>query len=154
ARHAFRPGSISKFAAILLAVAAISGGGFFYFKSTHKANHSSHRHYLPRENLDTSGFTLATDTVKPWDPTSLESMNLAWKDMSGQHLTGIDRHVAKSKGERRLKCLRDKVFLHNYDGEPAKGYSVLEEMRALADAHDDLAEKWLYSIIFLQGITA
>ncbi|MBI3411236.1 MAG: CRTAC1 family protein [Planctomycetes bacterium] len=140
----------------VLALAAIASGGFFYYQSTNSGtSRSSHRHYSPRESFDTSGFTLATDRVKAWDPNSLESMSAAWKDMSAQHIPDIDRLLlAKHKDERRLKLLRDKAFFHNYDGQPAKAYAILEEMRALADARDDLAEKWLYSIIFLEGITA
>ncbi len=42
----------------------------------------------------------------------------------------------------------------NYEGEPEKAYTALEEARKVAKNTPALTEEWLYTIIAFQGITA
>src|SRR5262249_58904190 len=45
------------------------------------------------------------------------------------------------------------ALLHG-EGEPKGSYQVLEQARSLVEAADPLARRWLYTIIYLQGVTA
>ena len=47
-----------------------------------------------------------------------------------------------------------KATLLNAEGEPERSYHVLEEARSLVEAEDRLAQRWLYTLIYLQGVTA
>ncbi len=47
-----------------------------------------------------------------------------------------------------------KAILFNYEGEPDRGYEVLQEARSLVEADDRAAHEMLYGIIYLQGVTA
>src|SRR5262249_18616281 len=42
----------------------------------------------------------------------------------------------------------------NAEGETSRSYQVLEEARSLVEAEASLAQRWLYTIIYLQGVTA
>src|SRR5208282_1033431 len=53
-----------------------------------------------------------------------------------------------------VALLNTKAILFNYEGEPNRGYEVLQEARSLVEADDRAARESLYTIIYLQGVTA
>ena len=73
-------------------------------------------------------------------------------------LTELDAFRDRSKGSMSLEsqtiCLLQQAGLLNYEGEAEKAYAVLGEARTLAESNPELARKWLYTIVYFQGVTA
>ena len=44
-----------------------------------------------------------------------------------------------------------KAMFFNYEGEPKRAYEVLEQARSVVEKDDALAEKALYTLIYLPG---
>jgi hypothetical protein len=54
--------------------------------------------------------------------------------------------------EQEIQLLLFKAALFLYDGHALKAYGVLEDAREKAEASDELKKKWLYTIVFFQGV--
>ncbi len=50
--------------------------------------------------------------------------------------------------------LMTKSLLFNYEGEPERSYEVLREARSLVERVDRVAQEFLYTIIYFQGVAA
>ena len=68
----------------------------------------------------------------------------------------VDQALADATipASRRLSLLLVKAMLFNYEGEPERAYEVLEQARSWIREKDRLAETWLYTLIYYQGVTA
>jgi hypothetical protein len=68
----------------------------------------------------------------------------------------IDQDLAQEPppDDKLVNLLLNKATYYNYEGEPEKAYELMEQARGLAEGRDALAEEWLYTIIYLQGVTA
>jgi hypothetical protein len=111
--------------------------------------------YQPRQQLDTSGLSAVVDSLKPWrDPTSLEEIRSAFFRIGHRRVASIDEILSRKRLSRRgtLKALVIKATLLLYEGEAKQGYEVLQRARTLVQASRDLAQDWLYTIIFAQGV--
>jgi hypothetical protein len=112
--------------------------------------------YRPRPAvLDTSGFLGAVANLKPWkDPTSLEEFRQTYDGLAGRNIAMVDadlaRGVVQTADRPRLLLFKAAMFLH--DGQPRQAYEVLEQARDLAESHTLVAQEWLYTIIFFQGV--
>lgn len=111
--------------------------------------------YKPRVPGDTSGFMVATQKVDPWPAdASLEEVGRAWRGLGYRIIKEADRGEADT-GELygddvpRLLAI---ASLYNYEGEPIRAYEALVRLRARVEADDELAQEWLYSIIYFQGV--
>jgi len=90
--------------------------------------------------------------------SSLESIASYWRGAGHRLLIDLDAYRDK-RSESLTPDLQRQYFLQkagllNFEGEPEKAYAVLAEARTLAENNADLTRKWLYTIIFLQGVTA
>jgi hypothetical protein len=113
--------------------------------------------YKPRLDLDTSGFVTAVMGVSRWGPTaSLEEISTAWQRVASEGLAQIDRQLALPGQPQRetLDLLQKKAKLLHYQGEPAKAYDVLEQLRRGIARDDGLAADLRSTIIYYQGVTA
>src|SRR5262249_46475790 len=54
----------------------------------------------------------------------------------------------------RLKILLGKAAAYNFDGDTEHAYELLAEARRWVEQNDALADLGLYSVIFMQGVTA
>src|SRR5262249_2647356 len=103
--------------------------------------------YEPRQGLDVGGFS----TVMPRAPTweiggSLGEVRPSWQRIGFRSIERLDQQL--------VELLFAKAALYNYEGEPKQANQVLQQARALVESQDELAAKWLYSLIYSQGVTA
>jgi hypothetical protein len=112
------------------------------------------RLYSPRKPFDTSGFGLSYKLLKPWrDPTSLEDIRNSFLDLGQRSLPLFDNRLATRGGTlETLDSLLAKFSLYMYDGQPREAYEEMVKARKLVDSYDQLAEEYLYTIIFIQGV--
>jgi len=111
--------------------------------------------YQPVKFGDTSGFLELVSHLPPVkDPSSLESTREAYEGIDRRRLAEIDRQLAASDlaAEQKPPLLLIKASLFMYGGNTTPAYEVLEQARALVESSDRLAEEWLYSIVFFQGV--
>jgi hypothetical protein len=115
--------------------------------------------YDPRSQNDTSGLGMVVPLIPKWPAnSSLESIASYWRGAGHRLLIDLDAYRDK-RSESLTPDLQRQYFLQkagllNFEGEPEKAYAVLAEARTLAENNADLTRKWLYTIIFLQGVTA
>ncbi len=111
--------------------------------------------YRPRKTVDTGGFSTMFAKHIPWQPSAtLEEIRDAWSKSSAQLMTKIERELADAKDHlnAQIPALIAKAALHNFEGEPTRAYAILEQLRDRLKQHDELAEVWLYTVIYFQGI--
>jgi len=115
------------------------------------------RRYNPRMEVDTSGFGAVLASLKPWKPdASLEEISQAFRGMGDRQMQALDEFLARpdQSDDDRIQALFNKARIANYDGKPRQAYQFLQEVRSLVEGKDAAAEKWLYTIIYYQGVTA
>src|SRR5262245_732991 len=111
--------------------------------------------YQPAKFVDTGGFIAVLSSLEPIkDPTSLESIRDAFENLDGRGIAGIDKRLASNDlaVENKPALFVSKAGFLMYGGNPAAAYEVLQQARALVESSDRLAEEWLYSIDFFQGV--
>jgi hypothetical protein len=113
--------------------------------------------YKPRMPIDSSGYGIVTSGVKRWSPSaSLEEIAAAYRNVGAGIHRWLDQQLADPLLPDRLR-VQGRVMrasLLNYEGEPARAYETLSETRTAIGADDGIAEEWLYTVIFFQGVTA
>jgi len=138
-------------------VAAAGVIGFYLLRSVPPENGRTVKKsvlYQPRQPLDTAGFMLAHFGLKTWkDPTSLEEIRQSYIGLGYRNIKELDAAPAKGNSpDREIQLLLVKISLYMYEGEPRKAYQLLQEARDKAEKSDDLSGRWLYTIIFFQGV--
>ena len=120
--------------------------------STASAEHGR-RHYKARKPIDSSGYGfLSHQLTWPHDAT-LEEIAAVWTRPGHRMIEQLDRELADRPEFERFVPMLLKASMYHYEGEPKQAYAVLEQMRELAERSDPLAEEWLYTIVFFQGVT-
>jgi hypothetical protein len=113
--------------------------------------------YKPRHLSDSIGYTTVVGGMQSWSKdASLDEVARSWRALGVRLRTQIDQELARPQMllEARIQNLAAKAGLLNYDGKPDEAYAVLEEARRVAEGNEVVAERWLYSVIYLQGVTA
>jgi hypothetical protein len=110
--------------------------------------------YHPREPGDTSGFMVAlTSVLDTKDYSSLEEIRQAYSDLGYRRIKKLDAALASGLSpEMELKVHFTQAALYAYEGNAREVCRLLEQVRDQVTASDELAEKWLYSVIFMQGV--
>jgi hypothetical protein len=111
--------------------------------------------YQPRLPIETSGLTSVIAKLKPWqDPTSLEEIRNSFFHLGHQGIAEINRRRGATfdSAAAELQLLLLKATLHMYEGEAKKCSQTLHDAREWAESSAELAEEFLYSIIFFQGV--
>jgi hypothetical protein len=110
--------------------------------------------YRPRMDIDSGGFLTAFRGLQPWqDPTSLEEIREAFDKIGYRCIRELEQHKALGAGfEDEIKDDIVRAQLLLYEGDAQAAYQSLQHARELASSSDILAETWLYSIVFLQGV--
>jgi hypothetical protein len=117
------------------------------------------RGFRPYEPMDTSGLEVLLAAIEPWEPgASLEKIGETWKEPGHKLIARFEPTLesARRAGDRRkvAAMLMTKSLLLNSEGEPDRSYQVLEEARAFVESVDRLAQEFLYTIIYFQGVAA
>jgi hypothetical protein len=112
--------------------------------------------FQPRQQMDPSGFGTVITSIKPWKPgSSLEEIAALWRRATEQSLASLsrtfggERHAA---GEPRYRLAE--ATLLNFDDRAGEAYEVLGKLRREVEKDDGLARTYLYSVIYLQAVTA
>jgi hypothetical protein len=113
----------------------------------------------PRIDIDPSGFSPMVASVPPWDPAaSLVTIAESWRQPGLNAIARLER-ARKTVGIPRdplesVSLLVIESTLFSSEGNPRRGYELLEEARSLVQKEDRLARDWLYTIIYLEGVAA
>ncbi len=113
--------------------------------------------YFPKQTQDTSGFFQMIAFVKPWPHNaSLEQVGQAFQGIARQVIDEIDAKLAAGQlsPADQVKSRLVRVLMFNHDGHPDQAYAALLDLRSRIEAEDELARKWLYTIIHLQGVVS
>jgi hypothetical protein len=113
--------------------------------------------YEPRTKLDASGFFLIAGSVAPWPPdASLQEVSIAWNHPGWRMLLSIDRLLSQPGLSLydRIEPSLTRAMCLNFEGEAEEAYEALAELRNLLAKDRSSAQRWLYSVIYFQGVTA
>jgi hypothetical protein len=109
--------------------------------------------YQPRRPIDTAGYTVVFDHIRPWGPqASFEEYAAAYREAVPRGLAAIDADLEHGSHPMVTALLR-KASLFHAKGDPAGAYRVLEDLEARIRGTKQ-EEKWLYTVIFYKGVTA
>jgi hypothetical protein len=118
---------------------------------------SARPEYREKMPLDAGGFTAVIPTLQPWGPAaSLEEISRSFRKAGYRLIDRIDQRLARVKATdpQRIAPVLMKAALFNYEGEPARALEILGQVRSWIEDRQDLDERWRYSIIYFQGVTA
>jgi ASPIC and UnbV/FG-GAP-like repeat len=113
--------------------------------------------FEPRQLVDSSGFNAVLEALPKWQAgTTLAELSTIWEGIGARGAGRIDEillNPAISSGDR-VQFLVKKATLLNYDAKPERAYEVLAEARSLIETDEALMRDGLYTVIFLQAVTA
>jgi FG-GAP-like repeat/ASPIC and UnbV len=115
--------------------------------------------FEPRVGVDTSGFGPLVSSLEPWKPdASLQTIAERWKGAGLKAISKVDEplRAARSAGDsmKTVNFLIMQAMFHDSEGEPKRAYEVLEEARSMLKKDDVLARRWLYTVVYFQGVAA
>jgi len=118
-----------------------------------------HLSHQARRDIDITGSTTLAFERIHWDDDtakSLAGISRVWLRAEDQATESLDEFLAHTRpsDELRLDLLRQKAALYNFKGEPRRAYEILEILRSQVESNDQWALSWLYSVTYMQGVTA
>jgi hypothetical protein len=127
------------------------------YKTWWKSSHPHRIKYHARAGVDASGYGLVWASLRHWpENASLPQIRDAFIDAQARVLASAEERLghADLPDFRRIQMLFAKASILDYQGKPQAAYDVLVHARSVAMASLDLQIKWLYSILYFQGVTA
>jgi hypothetical protein len=110
--------------------------------------------YRARLPIDPGGVGVVTEHVR-WNPAgSLEEIANAWRNPGFRGMKVLEKARSAPPGPDKVQSLLSWATLANFEGEPRQAYAMLGELRSEVQSHDQLASDFLFTIIYLQGLTA
>ena len=142
--------------------AVLAGGGFAWLRygplvAKTTARRRPNLVYAERKAIDTSGFTAVLPALPAWKKSaSLEDIRDVFRTVGKENIARIDTALATaSVSEQQQIVLRlVKAAMYQYEADPKKCSEVLEETREWLSTRDAIAQQWLYSLIYFQGVSA
>lgn len=115
--------------------------------------------YAPRVNIDSSGFQMFRDGLPHWPRESAVSLPEIGKIWQAQCQKCLDlangpTPAARLGSPQDFEYVIAQVLVANCEGRPARAYQLLEQLRASLVQIPPMAEKSLYTVIYLQGVTS
>jgi hypothetical protein len=112
-------------------------------------------HFQPRMPISTSGIGAVSSRLT-WSPDATrEEIADGWHRAGYRQIVAIERvQASPSAGGDEVMPRLLKAVLYNYEGEPRRAYDELQQMRDLIEPAGDLADEWLGTVIFYQGVTS
>lgn len=111
----------------------------------------------PRRPLDSSGFATLGQSVTPWEAyASLQVINKTWDGLGERKIEELDQKLAAENVPviEAVSMLMTKSECFAYDGNTKQSYATLVEARLKAKSEPLVADEWLATIIFSQGVAA
>ncbi len=149
-------------AVVLVLLLALAGGAFGWLRyrpGTAKtaATRRPNLVYSERKAIDTSGFTAILPSMEAWPKSaSLAQVRDAFDGAGKRNVARIDQVLAAAgvPEEREILLRLIKAACYQYDADPKQCSHSLEETRAWLASRDPVAQQWLFSVIYFQGISA
>jgi hypothetical protein len=155
-------GKVSRLALVLVAV-LVTGGvvlvlvNSWRFLPASSVHDEPVVHYQPRKALEPGGFFTLAAGVRPWPASaSLDRISDSWHRAGQQQIEGLTRSLAQPglNSEQKVQGLLTKATLLNAEGDPIQAYQNCVQARALTEDNEALAQQWLFTIVYFQGVTA
>lgn len=111
----------------------------------------------PRRPLDSSGFAILGQSVRPWQMyASLQAISKNWDGLGERTIEDLDHELAAETVPviDAVSMLISKSECFAYDGDTKQSYATLVEARLMAQSEPLVADEWLATIIFSQGMAA
>ena len=111
--------------------------------------------YEPRHPLDASGLTELSSNVTPkGHDLSLAEVAAEWRNLGVRQAKQLDvtLRAPDLPVDQRITLLVYKSLCQSYEGQPEAAYATLKQARALAEPQREMAVKWLYTLVYLQGV--
>jgi hypothetical protein len=106
---------------------------------------------------DTSGYLLVANFIKRYPPdSSLEEVSKAWSQAPGTAIQEFEKilRMENLTPEQSVEAGVWRAMLWNFDGKPDRGLETLSKIRAQVEGDPKLVMNYLYSLVYLQGISA
>ncbi len=116
---------------------------------------SNRLEYKPRAAVDTSGYSLVIAIAPSWSSdASLEEIAEIWRAIGPRSMKMLDQRIAHpaEPEERKIESLLMKASLALYEGDSEQAGEILRGARSRVEGNDELAEMWLYTIVYFQGV--
>jgi hypothetical protein len=109
--------------------------------------------YEPRQSIDASGFSVVNLGLELWGPdATLQQISASAEQAPGRILARIDQAIAQGQGDEiLLRIWKASVF--HWHGKAEQAYQELQNLRALVEKVDWAKQKWLFTVIYYQGVT-
>jgi hypothetical protein len=156
---------LMKVCLFLVFLGALSAGAYVYLvrskpepEANVDANSSTKKTqsaFLPRKDLDTSGFFMLGKSVKQWnDSASLESIRDAYVDLVPQNMARFEQILLNhsASASDRQEAFISKATLLMSEGKAQDAYAVLEQSREHLKSSSSLERQWLYTVVFFEGV--
>ncbi len=132
---------------------------FVYARRTNApvVNSQPPRSYQEKKPIDTGGFTAVLPSLERWnDNASLDEVSHHFKNVGFRNIERIERNLVRPElaDQHRIVLVLTKAALFNYEGDTNRAYKTLDEARSWLDGKGELAGRWLYTVIYFQGVTA
>jgi hypothetical protein len=111
--------------------------------------------YQPRKFFEIKGVQLIFARIPPSTPgDSLPAVRKAWQETAVRQMADAERTPADPglSGDAKVSALLMKALLQSYSGEPDAAYRTLTQARSVAESDRALAEEWLFTVIYSQGL--
>ena len=141
----------------LAIVATAIAVAFFVARSDNPISEATLKYQPRKGGGDTGGYQSITSQLQPWtSDTPMEEIIAIWKSVGPNFRGQLDEQVADPaiSNETRLIALLTRASIHNFEGHSGLAAADLATARALVEADRPMAERWLYTIIYFQGVTA
>ena len=143
-------------------LAALAGGGVAWLRygplaAGTTAQRRPNLVYAERKAIDTSGFTAVLPALPAWNNgASLEEIRDVFRNAGERNIALLDRSLTSPAVTEQQQMLFRLVraSMYQYDGDPGRCSAALEETRRWLASRDAIAQQWLYSVIFFQGVSA
>ena len=112
--------------------------------------------FQPREQLDASGFGAVISSLESWKRNStLGEIAAAWRQVPARSREFYQRTFGgKDRGSVDPRLKFTEAILLNFEDKAEDAYSSLATFRSLLEKDDVPARAHLYTLIYLQGVTA
>lgn len=111
--------------------------------------------YKPRQFDDDAGYGNVLKRMKPWPPNStLAEVAARWEKVGFKHIQELDQYLATAPKQDGYDIvpLLNKASLLLYQGKADAACEILAENRKTIEGSDQLAEQFLFTNIYYQGI--
>ena len=118
---------------------------------------AAQRHYFPRTPVDTAGYGVVTANLHRWpDDASLQQIADSFQGVAARIRADLEKSRANpdATDAMRVQMLLTEASVFNFDGDVADAAARIAEARALVEKDSLLAQRFLHSLIFFQGVTA